>query len=75
MRTQWIGRSHLQDVVQGLRTKGLARIEQSIARLIHLMLLPPWGLSVPHQRPLQGLAAALKLLAHIFEPAHISGAK
>lgn len=71
----WIIRSHLQDVVQGLGAKGPARVEQSVARLVHLVLLAPWGLGVPRQRPLQGLAAALKLLAHVFEPANISGAK
>lgn len=63
--------SHLQDVIQGCSPKGLACVEQSIARLLHFVLFPPWGLSVPHQRPLQAFTAALKLLAHILEPANI----
>lgn len=68
-------RLHLQDVVQSLGAKGLACVEQRVGRLVHLMLLPPRGLGVPHQSPLQGFAAALKLLAHVFEATDISTAK
>lgn len=65
--------SHLQDIIQGLWAEGPARVEQIVARLLHLMLLPPWRLSIPRLRPFQALAAALKLLAHILEVANISG--
>lgn len=65
--------SHLQHVVQGRGAEGLACIEQTVARLLHLVLLLPRGLSVSGLRPLQGLTAALKLLTHIFEPTNISG--
>lgn len=65
--------SHLQDVIQGLGPKGPACVEQSIARLLHLVLFPPQGLSVPRLRPLQTFAAALELLTHILEPTHIPG--
>ena len=65
--------SHLQDVIQGLSPKGPARVEQSVARLLHLVYLPPRGLGVPLLCPLQTFAAALELLAHVFEPTHIPG--
>lgn len=65
--------SHLQDVIHGLRPKGPARVEQSVARLLHFVLFPPRGLGVPRQRPLQTFAAALKLLTYILEPTHIPG--
>lgn len=65
--------SHLQDVIQGFRAEGPARVEQIVARLLHLMLLPPRRLSVPRLRPFQALAAALELLAHILEVANVSG--
>lgn len=64
---------HLQDVIQGLGAKRPASVEQSVAGLLHLVLLPPRGLGVPGLGALQTLAAALKLLAHLLEPAHISG--
>lgn len=64
---------HLQDVIQGLGAKRPASVEQSVAGLLHLVLLPPRGLGVPGLGALQTLAAALKLLAHLLEPAHVSG--
>lgn len=65
--------SHLQNVIQGPWPKDPSCVEQSAARLLHLVLLPPWGLSVPRLRALQTLAAALKLLSDFLEPTHVSG--
>ena len=62
---------HLQHVVQGLRAEGLACAEQRVAGLVHLVGLPARHLGVLQQRPLQALAAALKLLAHLLELAHV----
>lgn len=63
---------HLQDVIQGLGAKRPASVEQSVAGLLHLVLLPPRGLGIPGLGALQTLASALKLLAHLLEPAHVS---
>lgn len=64
---------HLQDVIQGLGPKPPASVEQRVAGLLHLVLLPPRGLRVPRLGTLQALAAALELLAHVLEPTNISG--
>lgn len=66
---------HLQDVVHGLGPKGPACVEQSVAGLLHFVLFAPRRLSVPHQRPLQAFAAALKLLPHVLEATHVPGSR
>lgn len=69
----WRPPPHLQDVIQGLGAKPPASVEQSVAGLLHLVLLPPRGLGVPGLGALQAIAAPLKLLAHLLEPPHVSG--